>query len=216
MGESTAARDFLPAAGRAPLALYDLAVAAGMRERTFRRSLVAQVLEGRQGLGVVDVGCGTGTLAIALAAGGARVTGIDPDPRALARAAAKPGSPAVEWLKGHADAIPLADASVDRVVLSLVLHHLSDADKHVALVEAARVLRSDGVIHVAEWTKPGDPLMALAFRGLQLVDGTATTASMGRGELPGMLAQAGFTAIVERDRLRTAFGRLALVCARCA
>jgi ubiquinone/menaquinone biosynthesis C-methylase UbiE len=214
MDDENGTQGFLPAAGRAPLALYDSAIAFGTRERTFRGRLQAQVLDGGGELEILDVGCGTGTLAITLAGGGARVTAVDPDPRALARAQTKRGAPAVRWLQGYADAARhMPPASVDRVVFSLVLHHLQDEAKRVALIHAQRILRPGGRVHIAEWGVPGDPLMAIAFRALQAIDGAGTTASMGRGELPAMLHDAGFASVVEHDRLRTAFGRLVLTSA---
>ena len=61
---------YVPAAGRPAFTrLYDTVVALTMRDATFRGRLRAQVLDGlAPGAAVVDVGCGTGTLAIALAA----------------------------------------------------------------------------------------------------------------------------------------------------
>jgi ubiquinone/menaquinone biosynthesis C-methylase UbiE len=207
------AQSFIPAAGRAPLAFYDAALALGMRERTFRERLRAQIFSGGEELDVVDVGCGTGTLAIALAAGGARVVAVDPDPAVLARAQAKPGADRVEWSHGYAVALEQPTASADRVVLSLVLHHLHDEAKRAALAQARRILRPGGRVHIAEWGVPGDALMAIAFRLLQTIDGSVTTASLGAGELPEMLEAAGFANVVEHDRLRTAFGRLCLTSA---
>jgi ubiquinone/menaquinone biosynthesis C-methylase UbiE len=208
--EDRAPERFLPAAGRAPLAFYDAALALGMRERTFRERLHSQVLSDGEKLEVLDVGCGTGTLAIALAAAGASVSAVDPDPDALARARAKPGAERVRWSRGYAVALEVPTASADRVVLSLVLHHLHDEAKRAALAQARRILRPGGRLHIADWGIPGEPLMAIAFRALQMIDGTVTTASLGAGELPMMLEQAGFGAVVEHDRLRTAFGRLCL------
>jgi 2-polyprenyl-3-methyl-5-hydroxy-6-metoxy-1,4-benzoquinol methylase len=97
------AERYVPAAGRPAFTrLYDPAVALTMREATFRGRLGAQVLdELAPGAAVVDVGCGTGTLAIALAAGGAEVIGVDGDPEVLALAHAKPGAEAVQWRKGE-------------------------------------------------------------------------------------------------------------------
>lgn len=267
---------YLRAAGRAPMALYDPAVAIGMRERTFRGRLVRQVLAGwagdgrRAGVEIVEVGCGTGSLALALAAarGAAAVVAIDGDPGALARARRKEakrgggsggragapgpgaagvgaggtgagdagagdagaggaiaggagaggtgagGTGAVDWREGMAQALPLADASCDRVVMSLLLHHLSPRDHRTALSEAARVLRPGGRIHVADWGPPRDPLMRLAFRGLQLIDGVESTAPLGRGELPALLDRAGFGCQRLHDRLRTGGGVLELRSAR--
>lgn len=247
---------YLRAAGRAPLALYDPAVALGMREREFRARLARQVVagwarDGRSGAGltICDAGCGTGSLAVVLARtrGVAAVVGVDGDPGALARARAKEGRRsrravsgagvseraagasaagagasaagasgpvAIDWREGLAQRLPLGDESCDRIVLSLVLHHLSPADQRVALREAARVLRPGGRIHVADWGPPRDPLMRAAFRILQLFDGVENTAPLGRGELPGMLDAAGFAAQRLHDRMRTGFGLLELRSAR--
>ncbi len=185
-----------------------------MRERAFRAELAARVLDAGPAPAVVDVGAGTGTLAIALAAAGARVTAVEPDPAALARARGKEGSENVTWVSAHAGELPAEDRSIDRVVLSLVLHHLPDADQVAALAEARRVLRPAGRLLVAEWTEPGDPLMALAFRGLRLIDGREAAALAGRGGVGALLRNAGFAEIVEHLRLRTAFGRLAITSAR--
>lgn len=239
-GTSGAGAGYLRAAGRAPLALYDPAVALTMRERTFRTRLARQVLSGWAGDGrgggltVCDAGCGTGTFALQLADGHgtARVIGVDGDLAALERASAKAarhrsatagvgaGSAAaarvtaIEWRRGLAQELPVEDASCDRVVLSLVLHHLLPADQLAALREARRVLRPGGRVHVADWGLPRDPLMRGAFRLLQLVDGVETTAPLGRGELPALLERAGFGAQILHDRLRTGWGLLELRSAR--
>ncbi len=230
---------YVRAAGRAPLALYDPLVAVTVRERTFRSRMLAQVLEGRPAdrpLEVVEVGCGTGSFTtmlaragagagggvagggggIAGAGGGVRVVGVDGDAAVLARARGKAGAEGVDWREGLADALPLADASADRVVMSLLLHHLSPATQRAALAEARRVLRPGGRIHVADWGPARDPLMRLAFRGLQLLDGVENTAPLGNGELPGMLTAAGFGDQRLHDRLRTLGGPLELRSARAA
>jgi ubiquinone/menaquinone biosynthesis C-methylase UbiE len=195
------------------VALYDPIVAVVMRERLFRGRFVAQILAGTPpggGLDVVDLGCGTGTTAIRLAAAGARVTGVDADPEILARARRKPGAEAVEWRSGRVEGPGLAADSADRVALSLVLHHLPDPVKLATLQEARRLLRPGGRIHVADWGPPGDPLMRLVFAGLQRVDGKANTESMGAGELSSFLTRAGFTDPRRHDRLRTGGGLLEL------
>jgi SAM-dependent methyltransferase len=205
---------YVPAAGRAAFTrLYDPVMALTMREGTFRPRLLAAVSGALpHGGRVLDVGCGTGTFALALAAArfDAEVVGVDGDPEALEIARGKREGDRVTWREGLAGAIPAEDASADAVVLSLVLHHLTREAKGEALAEARRVLTPGGVLHVADWGRPHDPLMRAAFFGLQLVDGFATTRDHASGALPGLIAAAGFTPSPAYTRLRTVWGSLYL------
>jgi ubiquinone/menaquinone biosynthesis C-methylase UbiE len=199
---------YVPAAGRAGLTrFYDLGVRVTMRERLWRPLIVDAVAAADPQV-VVDVGCGTGTLTIPLAARlpDARVVGVDGDGEVLALALAKPGATRVEWLKGLADELPLGDAEADVAVTSLVFHHLPLATKRKALAEMRRVLRPDGSLIVADWAKPQDPLMSAAFYGLQLLDGFGTTNDNRKGMIPDLVAEAGFGKPLRLRRLRTVLG----------
>ncbi|MCC7382190.1 MAG: methyltransferase domain-containing protein [Deltaproteobacteria bacterium] len=97
---------------------------------------------------VVDVGCGTGALAIALKAkvGHGEVYGIDASPEMIEvakRKAAKVGS-GVEFRVALIEALPFADDSFDLVTSSLMLHHLPEGLKPKALREVRRVLKPGG------------------------------------------------------------------------
>jgi ubiquinone/menaquinone biosynthesis C-methylase UbiE len=210
-----ASERYVPAAGRRAFTrLYDPVVALTMREATFRGRLCAQVLDGlAPGASVVDVGCGTGTLAIALAARGAEVVAVDGDPEVLSLARAKAGADAVQWRKGIATALPVPGSSADRVVMSLLLHHLAGDAKRAALAGAVRVLRPGGRLHIADWGRPRDPLMRGAAWALQRVDGAAGLREHLDGVVPTLLADAGFVAVAVRDRLRTGWGSLELLSA---
>lgn len=208
---------FVPAAGReAFTGIYDAVIALTMRERTFRGRLLDRLLADTSPNGelkVVDVGAGTGTLAIALAGRGAEVTAVEPDVTVLARARGKAGAHRVHWREGRADRLPVDDATVDRVVCSLVLHHLSDDTKLRALCEARRVLRPGGRLHIADWGPARDPAMAAAFRILQALDGKATTRAHADGRIPELVDASGFSTQRTTDRLRTGWGQLELITA---
>jgi ubiquinone/menaquinone biosynthesis C-methylase UbiE len=209
--------DYVPAAGWKRLTrLYDPIVATTMRERRFRGELAEAVAADLPNGGtVVDVGCGTGTFAIAFAdqRRDARPIGVDGDPSILALARHKPGAAVVGWREGLAGDLPLADASADAVTMSLMLHHLLPAAKHAALAEVRRVLRPDGRLHVADFSRPHDPLMRAAFAAIQIADGFAQTRDHAAGRLPEIIAAAGFDAVTSHTRIRTAFGSLEILTA---
>jgi ubiquinone/menaquinone biosynthesis C-methylase UbiE len=208
---------YVPAAGRRAFTrVYDPVMALTMRERTFRGRLLEQVLAGLPAAGgrIVDVGCGTGTFAIALteAAPAAHVTGVDGDPDVLSLAMRKRGAERVTWTKGLATSLPVPDDSADRIVMSLLLHHLAPAAKRQALAEALRVLRPGGRLHIADWGRPQGPLMRVAFfLTVQAVDGLEGTREHAAGRLPQLIADAGFADVARRDRLWTPWGSLELL-----
>ncbi|MEO0821068.1 MAG: bifunctional 2-polyprenyl-6-hydroxyphenol methylase/3-demethylubiquinol 3-O-methyltransferase UbiG [Pseudomonadota bacterium] len=109
------------------------------RLRFFERSL-----PGWDGRAVLDLGCGGGFLAEALARRGAAVTGIDPAEGAIASAKRHAAAEGLEirYETGVGEALPFEDASFDAVVCVDVLEHVADLDRVVA--EIARVLRPGG------------------------------------------------------------------------
>jgi SAM-dependent methyltransferase len=99
---------------------------------------------------VLDVGCGTGRLALALAERGGKVWGVDPSEPMLAKARAVAGR-RVGFKLGTAEALPFKDGWFDRAVLRLVVHLV---DRRRALPELARVLAPGGRAVVATFA-PG-------------------------------------------------------------
>ena len=97
------------------------------------------------GHAVLDVGCGTGRHAIALAVRGARVTAVDFSGGMLARARAKQGAERVTWLEHDlARPLPLPGNSFDRVLCALVVDHVRDLRAFFA--DLARVATRDGAV----------------------------------------------------------------------
>lgn len=205
---------FIPALRFAWLTrVYDPIVRFTTRERRFKALLIEQ-LAARSGQRVLDVGCGTATLTIGIkrAYKECDVVGIDADPDILrlARRKLQESDTPVEVQLGSATQLPFPDASFDRVVSSLVFHHLDHDAKRTALREAARVLVPGGEIHIADWGKPHGPMMRGVFLTVQMLDGFATTQDSVRGVLPGLIADAGFRDALETRRLRTPLGTIAL------
>ena len=196
---------------------YDQAIALTMREDAWRPALVRAIAQDCPDRGtVVEVGCGTGTLTVALAAArpDATVIGVDGDPAILARARRKPGGQRVTWIEGLADAFLLPAARADVVVCSLLLHHLSDGAKAAALAHICDIVAPGGALLVADWGPPRGPAAALGARALQLFDGRAGPQSLLDGHLPKMLSDAGFAAPRRHGALRTVWGTLELWRAR--
>ena len=122
------------------------AVAAAYAEHrpVYAEAAVEWVLEpvgDRRPLRVADIGAGTGKLTAMLVRLGAEVTAVEPDPHMLAEL--RRAMPGVRSVAGSAEALPLADASVDAVLAGQAMHWF-DLDR--ALPEIARVLTPGGVL----------------------------------------------------------------------
>lgn len=101
---------------------------------------------------VLDVGCGTGVVAITAARRGARVSGLDLTPELLEHARANEeiaGCGEIDWTEGDAESLPYPDANFD-VVLSQ-FGHMFAPRPDVAIAEMRRVLRPGGRIAFASW-----------------------------------------------------------------
>ncbi len=109
-----------------------------------------QRLHSWRGRQVLDVGCGSGQLSRALAGIGAIVRGFEPDPIQAEKNSRAPATAGVRFASAPAEALPVADASVDVVILSRSLHHVPVALMDGAIAEAHRVLRPGGALIVLE------------------------------------------------------------------
>lgn len=209
---------YIPALGyRGLTRLYDPVVRLTTREASFKPALVAQA-NLQAGERVLDLACGTATLTLAAkrAQPAAELHGIDGDADILKIAATKAQREGLEvkLQRGLADALPYTDAHFDRALCSLFFHHLTRTTKQAAFAELHRVLKRGGELHVADWGEARDPLMRVAFLGIQLLDGFTTTADNVRGLLPQFMREAGFADVVETRRFATVFGTMSLYRAR--
>ena len=114
------------------------------------------------GQAVLDVGTGTGVVAITARRMGAKVTGLDLTPELLAEAhisATVAGHDDIIWHEGDVEALPFPDASFD-IVLSQFGHMFAPRPE-VAISEMLRVLKPGGTIAFATW--PGEQLIGRQF-----------------------------------------------------
>ena len=120
------------------------------------RKRMAALLPLQPGNVVLDIGCGTGDLAFRLArrvGAMGKVIGVDPSPEMIERARMKAQRRklAIDFRVEPAEALTLADASVDYVVSSLVFHHLPGELKSQALAAVARVLKPGGQLVIIDF-----------------------------------------------------------------
>ncbi len=196
---------------------FDSLLKSTLREELFKRDLIEQAnLAGGQR--ILDLGCGTGTLAILAtqAVPEISVVGLDADAKALsiARRKASDAEANVEFHEALAWDASFPPLTFDRVISTLFFHHLTPENKQRTLAHVYNLLKPGGELHVADWGLPHDPVMRLAFLSVQLLDGFETTADSVEGRLPEHMRQAGFVEVIETHRRRTLFGTLSMYRAR--
>jgi ubiquinone/menaquinone biosynthesis C-methylase UbiE len=188
--------------------VYDALVEGPMSFARVRRTLLSQMgdLGGKK---ILDVGSGTGTMAILIkqAYPSADVVGLDGDPQILEIARAKALKLGVEirFDHGMSFVLPYPDASFDIVLTSMMLHHLVQEDKQRTTREMFRVLQSGGRLFGADFAAPrsafGKAIRPLTRRFERVADNVD-------GLLPVMFREAGFRNYVEKQRYF--FGSIAL------
>jgi ubiquinone/menaquinone biosynthesis C-methylase UbiE len=175
----TPERPFMPAAGRDLfLPLYDpltrlFGIAAVHAALLDQAELLPQFR-------VLDVGCGTGTLAVALKRRhpGVDVVALDPDAKALARAQRKAARAGVDirFDRGFGDALPYEDGTFSRVFSSMMFHHLRRSERQSTLAEIRRVLEPGGRLEFLDLSSSGSHVhgrLARIFHGTQQLGGNA-------------------------------------------
>lgn len=210
---------YVPALGRPELTgLYDLVVGLVTRERRWRKALLA-ALDPGDGETIIDIGCGTGSQAIAIkrARPGARVIGLDPDPvvLAIARAKAQRAGMEIDWVQGLGDEadVLLGCEVADAVISSLVLHQCDAPVKGQILRAMGRLARPGARVLIADYGRQRGP-MRLLFRVVQAVDGFERTEFNAIGALPGLMRSSGLSAVSELDRVATLTGSISIYATR--
>jgi demethylmenaquinone methyltransferase / 2-methoxy-6-polyprenyl-1,4-benzoquinol methylase len=145
----------------------------GLHRRWKRR--VIRLADVRPGERALDLCCGTGDLAFALAAAGARVTGLDFNEEMLRVATQRSqrlqkqanqiqtAKPQVEFIRGDAQQIPFPEETFDVVTIGYGLRNL--ADLNAGIRDMHRVTKSGGRLLALEFGKPDNPLWRAIYFG---------------------------------------------------
>jgi demethylmenaquinone methyltransferase/2-methoxy-6-polyprenyl-1,4-benzoquinol methylase/phosphoethanolamine N-methyltransferase len=116
---------------------------------------------------ILDVGCGTGEVALLAKTRtkAGKVHGIDPAPEmiAVARSKAARKKIDVDFRVGVIEALPFPDASIDVVTSSLMMHHLPEELQIGGMAEVYRVLKPGGRLLIADFMRPTGSLMNHIF-----------------------------------------------------
>jgi len=202
-------RTFLPAAGSAwLLPFYDPFVKLLGGDRS-RRHLLDQAAV-RPGQRVLDIGCGTGTFIVMMKSlhPDVEVTGLDPDPNALARARKKleRAGLSAKLDQGFADELPYPDASFDLVFSSLMFHHLEGDQKEKTLAEVRRVLKPGGAFHMLDFAHAESGSNGLLAH---LVHSHHRLSDNAESRVLALMSRAGLADPRKLDARRQLFGRIA-------
>ena len=142
---------------------------------------------------VLDLGCGGGHVAYAVAPVVREVTAYDLSQAmldAVEAEATRRGLANIVTRQGSVEALPFADARFDRVLSRYSAHHWSDVP--TALREARRVLRADGRLAIVDAIHPGPPLLDTHLQAWELLRDPSHVRDHGEAEWRAMLGQAGF------------------------
>ena len=144
---------------------------------------------------VLDVGCGTGEVALLASTRtqAGRVHGIDPAPEMIAVAKGKAARKRldVDFRVGVIEALPFPDASLDVVTSSLMMHHLPEELKARGLAEVYRVLKPGGRLLIADFLQPSHSILNHVFMAFTRHQGVQN----GLDEVGKLLQETGFSKV---------------------
>lgn len=153
----------------------------------------------REGLKLLDIGCGVGLLHPFLAGTGLQITGVDVAEEALATARA--ANRHASYLHYDGSRLPVPDASIDAAVTICVMHHVPPPQWPAFLLEARRVLKAGGVLLVFEHN-PWNPLTRLAVNRCPFDHDAVLLSSP---QLTKLMAAAGFVQVAREFMFFTPF-----------
>lgn len=195
--------------------LYDYAIAAMTREKTWRMALI-EALNPSTGDRILDIGSGTGSLAIAIhqACPAALYVGIDPDEDAAQRAFNKTTKldQDIQFRRGYFSAAEAYFAEApNKIVSRLVLHQVPLMEKRRILSEAKRALSPYGALFIADYALQRGVMRFLFRITVQALDGVLNTQANADGALPKLLGDADFCLVEEIEKFDPVTGSISIL-----
>jgi ubiquinone/menaquinone biosynthesis C-methylase UbiE len=158
---------------------------------------------------VLEIGCGTGNLALLVKRirPQLEVVGLDPDPKSLARTdrKARRAGLSLQLDRGFADELPYPDGGFDRVLSALMFHHVEEDLRLPTLREVARVLRPGGSLHLLDFGGNPHDVHGLIPR---LSRHSHVLRDNWGDRIPTLMREAGLSDPVETGHLTKRIGRL--------
>lgn len=203
------AGNFIPALRfRILTPVYDTFLHVVMKETQLKSRLITQ-LNPIDNEKILDFGCGTGTLMLMIkkVRPGSVVYGIDIDHQVLEIAEKKAQREGVDihLIKYNGITLPFADESFDKVVTSLVLHHLSKKEKFGIFGEIYRVLKKGGELHILDFGIQRSLYTRLLTAALKFLEPIGDNIL---GKIPEYLIISGFENVGELHSENTLFGEV--------
>jgi len=192
---------------------YDSLLSITFPENKIKQALIKQCsLSGSES--VLDFGVGTATLSIMIKQQfpSISIIGIDVDSKILEIAKNKVNEK-IKLLQYDGAYIPLPNKGIDKIVSSLVFHHIPTEDKKIVLKELYRLLKPGGELHIADFGKANSFYAKIAFAIFRRMDGEENTRVNSRGLLSEFIKSAGFTNVKETKYFNTLFGTIKLISA---
>ncbi len=193
---------------------YDPILRLVMPERKFKESLI-HAMKIEAGDRILDFGCGSLTLSILASQNypDAEYHGVDVDHEILSIASQKmkTANQHISIQQYNGDKLPYPDNFFDKVMSSLVFHHLTLRQKYFALEEIYRVLKPGGQLHVADFGQPSNGLQRVGFYSVQLLDGFETTNDSLNNVLPRAMKESQFLNVEEAKAFNTLVGTVRLM-----
>ncbi len=193
---------------------FDFFIRLTMPEITFRKALIKK-MNINDSHTVLDFGCGSGSTTILMRKmyPGADVIGIDIDKKILniAKNKAEKLNQPISFELYEGDRLPYPDSYFDRVVSSLVFHHLSKSQKESVLKEIHRVLKPDGELHIGDLGVARNLYAKFIYAISQYFEPITDNT---KGLIPFYIKSAGFKDVQVHDSVNALFGTVSLYSGR--